>query len=93
MVVTHHLPSYSLIAPEYLTSENAHMNRYYASHLDDFISEADVWVCGHSHNFATTQIGPYRVYLNPVGYYREKSTYDSTLEIPLPVKEIDLDEL
>ncbi len=67
VVVTHHLPTYSLIAPRYLGSP---LNVAFASHLDDVLVRPPVraWICGHSHTAGRVEVNGVRCLLNPVGY-------------------------
>lgn len=50
VVITHHLPSYSLVSPEY---HNDRKVSCYASHDDDilyrFKAKICIWICGHAH--------------------------------------------
>ncbi|QSE99194.1 metallophosphoesterase [Fulvivirga lutea] len=68
IVITHHLPSFSLIDKQYLGSD---LNAGFASMSDGLIheSKAIAWVYGHSHsNSLPKQIGDTMLYSNPLGY-------------------------
>lgn len=80
VVVTHHLPSYDLVAERY---RGHHLNCFFASHLDCLLDVADVWCCGHSHRSVTATLRSCRCYLNPVGYEGEDSGHDPDLAISL----------
>lgn len=80
IVVTHHLPSFSLVAPTY---SNNPLNVFYASHQDDLIRKADIWVCGHSHTAINKRLGRCRCYINPIGYVYEQTGCDINLSIPI----------
>jgi len=71
IVVTHHLPSPSLIATAFVGSP---LNRFFASDLTDLILERGpaLWICGHTHCSIDTTIGQTRILCNPFGYPREK---------------------
>lgn len=48
IILTHHLPSYQLILPQF--SKYSQIYDRYASHLDHLIQKPIVaWLCGHSH--------------------------------------------
>jgi predicted phosphodiesterase len=68
VVVTHHLPSVRLVAPEFAGDA---LNPAFASNLDHLVEMADLWICGHTHSAADIQIGKCRVVVNPRGYVRE----------------------
>jgi predicted MPP superfamily phosphohydrolase len=65
VVVTHHLPSYKCIDPKYV---NDCSNQFFASHLDDLVPKATLWLAGHTHSPITCQIGGTFVFINPRGY-------------------------
>jgi hypothetical protein len=47
VVVTHHMPSFALLEPEYRDDE---WRSFYASACDAFIGpQISAWICGHSH--------------------------------------------
>jgi Icc-related predicted phosphoesterase len=70
IVVTHHLPSYSCIHPDYIGS-NA--NRFFASNQDNLIlnKKPKLWCCGHSHHSVDFKIGETRILMNAFGYPSE----------------------
>lgn len=80
VVITHHLPSYSLVSKEYI---NNPLNIFYANNIDSMVRKADIWLCGHSHKSKITTIGKCKCYLNPWGYEHETSNYDNNLAITL----------
>lgn len=49
IVISHHLPSYSCVAPEFKTSN---INSAFATDLDKLISESNIkyWIYGHTHS-------------------------------------------
>jgi predicted phosphodiesterase len=68
VLLTHHLPSYQVISPQY---KDSLLNAAFASRLDDLIQEnphISLWVCGHSHERHITRIGHTIIALNPLGY-------------------------
>jgi predicted phosphohydrolase len=68
VVVTHHLPSYILISPEF---KNSSYNYLYASELfeDIYNSGIDYWFFGHTHSTTKKSINKTRLICNPRGYY------------------------
>jgi len=67
VVVTHHLPSYQSISPEFKGNS---LNPAYASNLDEWIMDRDIalWTHGHVHSNHDYMIGDTRVICNPRGY-------------------------
>ena len=72
MVVTHHLPTMAVVAPEH---KGNLLNSAFATELGDFIAESriDAWIFGHSHANIDAIIGNTRIVCNQLGYvyYRE----------------------
>ena len=67
VVVTHHLPSYKSIAPQF---EGDSVNGAFASALDGLILKYHpaAWIHGHTHASCDYRIGRTRVVCNPRGY-------------------------
>lgn len=83
IVITHHLPSFKSIDPEYTTSE---LNGAYATNLEEFILSAKpkLWIHGHTHVPHDYMIGDTRVVCNPRGYPgQEGNGYNPNLVIEL----------
>ena len=80
VVITHHLPSYKLIADKY---QGDSMNSLFATNLEDLVAKADIWCSGHSHCANQVKIGKCRCYLNPTGYPGEITGFNPFIEIPL----------
>lgn len=85
VVVTHHLPSFQAIDPEYRRST---INAGFATELSNIIKfnpQIKVWVHGHSHGSFDTMIGECRVVRNPLGYtqYNENPNFkhDFVIEV------------
>jgi predicted phosphodiesterase len=69
IMITHHLPSFKLIAEEYQYSD---INCFYASECDKFFVEPIVaWIYGHTHTPNTTVINGIQFVCNPKGYPTE----------------------
>jgi len=80
VVITHHLPSYQLIADKYQKHPNIN---FYASNLEYLVEKADIWCCGHSHSLKYATIGNCQCYLNPVGYSHESTGFNPCMDIIL----------
>jgi hypothetical protein len=68
IVLTHHLPSYTIIAEEY---KDYALNCCFASHLDALlVPPVKAWVCGHTHTQIHSTVVPHKipVVANPFGY-------------------------
>ena len=67
VVVTHHVPSLAVVAPEHKSSL---INSAFATELGDFISDSriDVWIYGHSHANIEATVGNTRIVSNQLGY-------------------------
>ena len=67
VVITHHLPTRSSVAPEYLKDP---INCFFVSPLDDLIEERQpkLWVHGHTHSSLDYRYGKTRIVCNPYGY-------------------------
>jgi hypothetical protein len=66
VVITHHMPSFRLVAPQF---EGSHINCAFASSvLEDLSQKPDFWICGHSHCRTDVTLDGTRVIMNAVGY-------------------------
>lgn len=67
VVVTHHLPTLEVVAPQH---KGSLLNSAFATELGDFIADSriDVWIFGHSHANIDTVIGNTRIVSNQMGY-------------------------
>lgn len=77
IVVTHHVPSFQLMSPEFLGS---HINGAFTVELADYIATSgiDYWIYGHSHRNIDKAIGTTRCVCNQFGYafHNEHLTFD-----------------
>lgn len=80
VVITHHLPSKTLIDSQYIGDER---NIFYADDLEYLMEKADIWLCGHTHIGLQKTIGKCKCYVNPVGYMDEETIYNKNLKIPV----------
>jgi hypothetical protein len=70
IVISHHLPTWHLIAKHYRENCSERKLGRYASHLDYFFHRAEapvLWVCGHSHSIMNIKIGRTRCVINTRG--------------------------
>ena len=67
VVVTHHLPTRQVVAPQH---QDSLINSAFATELGDSIanSSIDVWIYGHSHTNIDATIGKTRIVSNQLGY-------------------------
>jgi hypothetical protein len=84
IVVTHHLPTYEMILPQYKSYPN---NCGFAAHADDLVNHPGValWVCGHSHGQRVLELEGRKVIMNARGYQGESSvnSYNPKLTVDL----------
>jgi DNA repair exonuclease SbcCD nuclease subunit len=67
VVISHHLPSFSLVNPKYL---NTPLNSAYATDIEEANHpNIKAWVAGHTH----TRVQLKKVYVNPIGYPNENA--------------------
>lgn len=77
IVVTHHLPSLSLIAPKY--HKYGDINLWFASESDELISfnsKVKAWIYGHTHDACASRMGEVKLLCNPLGYPGENPEKD-----------------
>lgn len=74
VVVTHHLPSYRSVAPQFAGNW---LNCYFVNNVEEQIVDAGprVWVHGHTHTAYDYLLGDTRVVCNPQGYPGENSGF------------------
>jgi predicted phosphodiesterase len=75
VVVTHHLPSYKSVDPEFIGSMS---NCFFVN--DDAESliwnKPAIWIHGHTHTSCDYELGDTRIICNPFGYYGSASNPD-----------------
>jgi predicted phosphohydrolase len=72
IVLSHHLPSYELIIPQYKTEKYAKFSDRFASNLDYLIKKPiKYWICGHSHCILEKKINNVDCRINAYGYSKE----------------------
>jgi predicted phosphodiesterase len=68
-MITHHMPSFSLISPRY---HKHHLNCCFAASCEDLMqTHVKAWIYGHTHNAAVTAIGRTITACNARGYPNE----------------------
>ncbi len=67
VVVTHHLPSNTVVAPQH---KGDSLTSAFATELGDYIADSriDAWIFGHSHTNIEGQIGNTKLLCNQMGY-------------------------
>lgn len=83
IILSHHLPSFKLIAPQY---KNSPLNPCFASNLDHLMtSNVKYWFSGHTHTAMKKTINGCQCVVNPFGYSGEngKNGYCHDLTITL----------
>jgi Icc-related predicted phosphoesterase len=77
IVITHHLPSYRSVYPEFMSNP---LNGFYVCDLETLILEhkPSLWIHGHSHESSDYRIGSTRILSNPFGYWgvKENAAWD-----------------
>jgi predicted phosphohydrolase len=82
VVVTHHLPSFKSVAPDYL---NNPLNIFFVCDMERQMSmwQPKLWVHGHSHAAKDYLLGDMRVVSNPKGYPHEEMPFDPKLVVEI----------
>lgn len=77
IVVTHHVPSFQLMSPEF---QGSRLNGAFTVELADYIENSDIeyWIYGHSHRNIDRTIGTTHCICNQFGYafHNEHLSYD-----------------
>jgi predicted phosphodiesterase len=79
IVISHHLPSYSLIDPKYLHAKPSLNSAFASNILQAYNSRIIAWIAGHTHK----PIEQGKFHVNPIGYKGENIKFDfnKTFEI------------
>lgn len=74
VVITHHMPSFSLVSSQYRGNQ---LNGAFANDLDNLIAEyrPELWVYGHTHGFKNEKIGDTTCVCNSYGYTGERTHF------------------
>ena len=82
IVITHHMPSESLIDKKYKTPDMQPYNQWFYSNMDKFIGTKKIkkrikcWIYGHTHTPSTVIMNGISFLCNPIGYPNENSILD-----------------
>ena len=80
IIITHHVPLYSLIDVKYKTLQMLPYNQWFYCNMDDFIelneSKIKYWIYGHTHTPSNVIINEIPFLCNPIGYPNENSILD-----------------
>jgi len=80
VVITHHVPSYSLINDKYKTSEINNYNQWFYCDMDNFIEKKKdkikCWIYGHTHTPSDVIINEIPFLCNPIGYPNENINFN-----------------
>ena len=80
VILTHHMPSYDLIAPQYRRGSMEEYNQWFATDLNDFIdtnaTRIQCWIYGHTHTPSERVLSGVPMLCNPIGYPGEQETVD-----------------
>ena len=80
VVITHHMPSYDLIDPQYRSFSMEPYNAWFATDLNELIEtnkyRIKCWIYGHTHTASEQILQGVPMLCNPVGYPDERDTVD-----------------
>lgn len=90
LVITHHLPTFDLIASKYQTSP---LNIAFASECTELLKDpVRGWIAGHTHTGAHRTIGNIQLGVNPRGYPGESGTgYSREMFMEIDVSPVPVD--
>lgn len=77
IVITHHMPSKSLIDVKYTTYKMLPYNQWFYCNMDEFIEnnkdKIKCWIYGHTHTASNNMINNIPFLCNPIGYPNENN--------------------
>lgn len=82
VVVTHHMPSYAAVTPQFRGSR---LNPFFTSDLNALIEmgRPDLWLFGHTHSSVDMTLYDTRLVCNPYGYNGENTEFNPKLTIEI----------
>jgi predicted phosphohydrolase len=87
IVITHHMPSESLIDQKYKTDNMKNYNQWFYSDLDQLIEsnkdKIKCWIYGHTHTPSNVKINDIPFLCNPIGYPNENNDVDFETNIKI----------
>jgi len=85
IVITHHVPSYSLIDEKYKTEQMEPYNQWFYSDMDTLIKnnghKIKCWIYGHTHTPSNVKINEIPFLCNPIGYQDENHSINFNTSI------------
>ena len=90
IVITHHMPSSSLIDIKYKTPKMQPYNQWFYCNMDEMIEKQGdkikCWIYGHTHTPSSVMINKIPFVCNPIGYPNEnkKIKFDANIIIREP---------
>lgn len=85
IIITHHVPSFTLIDPAYKTAQWEPYNQWFCCDMDNFINKYQTniqcWIYGHTHKSSNVTMSEIPILCNPIGYPGENSNIDFTTNI------------
>lgn len=85
VVVTHHLPSWFSVSPEFAAAVT---NPGFASDLDDLFPGVDLWIHGHTHSSHDYIASGTRIVCNPRGYPWRGGGFENPRFDPMRIVEL-----
>lgn len=79
VVISHHAPTPTVAGDKH----DGHLNAAYSNHWPELITQADVWIFGHTHQAVDTTLSGCRILSNPRGYPREETGFRADFTIDL----------
>ena len=80
IVITHHVPSSSLIDVKYKTQQLLPYNQWFYCNMDDLFEKNEnkikYWIYGHTHTQSNVIINEIQFLCNPIGYPNENTFLD-----------------
>lgn len=91
IIITHHVPSYSLIDVKYKTQHMQPYNQWFYSNMDELIeihkNKIKCWFYGHTHTQSNLLINEIPFLCNPIGYPNENTKLN--FEMIFEIKKIE----
>jgi predicted phosphodiesterase len=89
VIITHHIPSSSLIDIKYKTQKMLPYNQWFYCNMDDLIEKNNdkikCWIYGHTHMPSTNIINKIPFLCNPIGYPNENTNLNFQKNITISI--------
>ena len=89
IIITHHVPSSSLIDVKYKTKQMQPYNQWFYCNMDEFIetniNKIKIWIYGHTHTSCNVIKNGIPFLCNPIGYPNENSILDFQKSIRIDI--------